>query len=321
MSLSNQQIASLIQKAQIDTALGGVVAPQQRREFIDLSIQQTAILQVLRVIQNIQSSFELHDIMLGDPVTVSGTEGTAPADADVTTPTITKPVLQPSEIIAAFDVTFDMIRQNITQTDPTSTEYDGSDLNRALNNLFSKRMGKDIVLMAFQGDTSITGSTRMDKALKHMDGFTKLLSNDSTVHDVSHPADPTYAGSTGLFSTMLNALPKDYREDRSQLSYFVSQNALDSYEDEITDRATAGGDQVMFGDREITRYKRIAVRPVYGFPDNKAILTMNRNLSIGYGRRMEFGIDVYNRSRTVEVTITGDVDAEIVRGDAAVLAS
>lgn len=308
MAMSNEELERLIQKAQITTALGGIVAPQQANEFIDMSVDQTAVLDSIRTETGITSSLELHDISLGEPVTVDAVEGAAPAEADVTVPTVVKKILKPTEKIAAFDLTFDEIRKNI----------EGEGFNDTLNMLFSKRMGKDLVLGAFNGDKATVGTTRLAKALRMFDGFGKLLDADASVHDFVIPANPTYSGADGVFSGMIRQLPKDYRDDRAALAFYVSQNVLDAYEDEITARQTAAADAVMFGNDAVTRYKRIAIIPVFGKPDDEIELTVRRNLAIGFGKEMTFGIDTYQRRRMVEVTITYEADVNYVRGDAVV---
>jgi len=76
--LSNEELVAQLRKAAITTALGGLVSPQQAREFIDLSVDQTAILNEIRTESDIQVAMELHDWFLSEPVTVSGTEATEP---------------------------------------------------------------------------------------------------------------------------------------------------------------------------------------------------------------------------------------------------
>lgn len=307
----DQALGELLLKAQISTSLGGLVAPQQAREFIDMSVEQTAPLRRMRVVTGIVRSYELHDISLGEPVLRPAVEGTAPDASDVSAPTITQRVLQPRPVRADFDVTFDMIRQNI----------EGEGLNATLNRLFSKQFGKDIVYVAFNGDTAYdpTDTTPKGKATRALDGLLKQLGADADVHVYTIPSTPIYSGSNGVFSSMIKLLPKDYRDDRSALAFFVSQNVLDAYEDEIADRQTTTADAVMFGSADVSRYKRIEIVPVYGLPDNKIILTVQRNLVVGFGRDMQVGMDVYNRKGVVEVTIRTDVDVSYIRGDAVVL--
>jgi len=307
----DQALGELLLKAQISTSLGGLVAPQQAREFIDMSVEQTAPLRRMRVVTGIVRSYELHDISLGEPVLRPAVEGTAPDASDVSAPTITQRVLQPRPVRADFDVTFDMIRQNI----------EGEGLNATLNRLFSKQFGKDIVYVAFNGDTAYDpmDTTPKGKATRALDGLLKQLAADADVHVYSIPSTPTYSGSSGVFSAMIKLLPKDYRDDRSALAFFVSQNVLDAYEDEIADRQTTTADAVMFGSADVSRYKRIEIVPVYGLPDDKIILTVQRNLVVGFGRDMQVGMDVYNRKGVVEVTIRTDVDVSYIRGDAVVL--
>src|SRR5690554_5186815 len=98
----DQALGELLLKAQISTSLGGLVAPQQAREFIDMSVEQTAPLRRMRVVTGIVRSYELHDISLGEPVLRPAVEGTAPDDSDVSAPTITQRVLQPRPVRADF---------------------------------------------------------------------------------------------------------------------------------------------------------------------------------------------------------------------------
>ena len=69
-----------------------------------------------------------------------------------------------------------------------------------LNNLFSKRVGKDVVLMAFMGDTALPADSRVNKALRHLDGYIKRFGTDASVHDYTIPGAPTYTGKGGVFS-------------------------------------------------------------------------------------------------------------------------
>jgi len=73
-----------ILKAQIDTAtVPGLVSSQDVEEFIDLTREQTAILQEIRVESDIRKSLNLDTLTLGEPVVIAGVEGTEPAAGDI----------------------------------------------------------------------------------------------------------------------------------------------------------------------------------------------------------------------------------------------
>ncbi len=218
--LSNKELLQIL-KAQITTGLGGLASPQDTEEFIDLSVEQTRVLQAIRVETGIKTSINLDALDLGEPAMVAASEGQAPADADVVTPTHTRKTLQPVSVIAAYDVTFDYIKKNI----------EGERINETLNRIFAKRWGKDTVQLIFMGDTANTGTTRTDKLLKILDGFVKQALNDANVNDYTIPASPSYRDQ--VFPGMLKLLPKDYKDQREDLAYFVSANVYDAYADEI----------------------------------------------------------------------------------------
>jgi hypothetical protein len=317
MPQSNKELLQ-ITKDLIDTNVGGMVEPADAEEFIDLAVDQTDVLAIISVMTSIRKKQNVDTISIGEPVIRKRTEGQDTADEDISDVNSDRKTLDPVEFSAYFDVTFQWLRRNIM-----------GDLNREnwdralqkLNDLFAKRIGKDAVLVLFSGDTSNSGTTAKDKALKLFDGFVTLAEADSTVHDYTIPADPTWAGSGAVFSEMIKLLPKDYRDERDQLAFFVSNNVLDDYEDEIADRETAAADAVMFGSSEVNTYKRIKIIPVYGFPDDTVILTLTANLYAGWGVQMETFNEVKPRKKggCIEVTINSELDAAYAVGDALVL--
>jgi len=312
-TLTNEQIVELFKSA-ISTSMEGQISPQQVREFIDMTIEATGVLQEIRVETDIVKSLELFPWALGDPAMVLASEGTAPADADVVTPTISKKTLTPVEVLLAFDLTFSYLRKNIR----------GTSLNEDLNKIFAKRYGKDLVMTLFRGDTSLAADTRKNKALRCRDGFVAKALADADVHDVVINSED-YVGE--VFPDMMDALPSDYRDQRDELAFFVSANVNDGYARQIGARQTAGGDLVLFGgagNRKYHKYLDIDVIPVFGMNhdgNEYIMLTLKENLVAGFGQDMEIGRDVYNRQRKVEVTITAEFDNTILVPDAVALGS
>ena len=306
--MSNEELIEVL-KAHIDTSdPSGIASAQDAEEFIDLAVEQTQVLGMIRVETGIRSAFNLDNMALGEPVTVKATEGTAPDPADVVAVTRTRKALTPQEVIAAFDVTFSFLRKNIER----------GRVNETLNRIFAKRFGKDIVLMAFMGDTSNIGSTRTDKALKAIDGFVTQASTDPAVHSYTIPASPNY--STTVFPSMLGLLPKDYRDQREDLAFFVSADVYDAYAAEIGSRATALGDMLLAGPwSQNLSFMGVKLIPVFGLDTGNILLTLKENLVVGFGQELTVGRDIDNRERLLKVTLTAEVDAKYVVGDALVI--
>ena len=307
-------------KAQIDTSvLAGTVSATDAAEFIDLARDQTQILDVIRVETGIRKSLNLDTLTLGEPVVIAGVEGSEPADGDVVAAGRSRATLTPTEILAAFDVTYSWLRKAITHAARGISETEGRNrAMQALNNLFSKRFGKDVVLIAFNGDKALPDDTRTNKALRVLDGFIVQMQADATVQDYTIPGSPSY--NSQVFPSMLNAMPKDYKDDRDELGFFVSANVYDAYAMEIGSRATALGDMLLAGpwQRNLS-YLGIKLYPVFGLADGKIILTPQENLAVGFGQDMTQESERKPRARKVEVTITAEMDAKYSVGDAVVL--
>jgi len=301
--ISNEQLLEIL-KAQITTGLGGLASAQDAEEFIDLAVEQTAILQKIRVETGIRTSMNLDALDLGEPAMVAAAEATVPSSDDIIAPTHIRKTLQPLEVISAYDVSFSFLRKNR--------------VNESLNRIFAKRFGKDTVQLIFSGDNSITDTDRTSKLLKILDGFVQQALDDTTVHDYTIDASPSYT--TEVFPGMLALLPKDYKDQRELLAFFCSANVYDAYADEIGSRATALGDMVLVGKYgEALTYKGIQLLPVWGLDDGRILLTLRNNLAVGFGQEMTVGRDINYRQRLVEVTITAELDCKFVVGDAVVL--
>lgn len=303
--MTNEQILKAI-----TTAGGvGIAAPQDAQEFIDLAVEQTQVLQKIRVETGIKSSMNIDSLLLGEPVIVSETEGTAVGAGDVIDPARVRKALTPLPVVAAFDVSFSFLRRNI----------EGERVNESLNRLFAKRFGKDLVLGAFMGDSATAGTTRTAKALRTTDGFVKQMLADATVNDVVIGATPNYSGT--VFKGILGAMPKDYRDQRDDLLFFVSSDVYEAYAAEIGARATALGDLTLAGKwgEGALSYMGVPLCPVFGLATGRIVLTLGQNLCIGFGNEMTVGRDVDNRAGLVKVTIRADYDVKFAVGEAIVL--
>jgi len=157
--LTQEQLMQLIQKAVITTADGALQPAQSVDQFISFTVDQTQLLQQVRTERGIVNSLEINAIDLGDPVLAKAVEATAPTN--VGKPSFPKVTLKPVEAIAAFDLSFSWLRKNVRR------ESANEDINRE----YARRIGKDMMLVGMQGDTTNVGTTATDKALR----FSKVL--------------------------------------------------------------------------------------------------------------------------------------------------
>jgi len=308
--MTNEEMLKIL-KATFDTSASGLASPQDSDSFISMAVDQSGVLGSIRNETGIITSLNLDNLQFGEPFLVSDTEGAEPAAADVVAPTNNRKSLTPVECIAAFDVTFSNLRRNIMK----------NRLNEYLNQEASKRVGKDSVLVAFSGDTTLDTSTRTNKAKRILNGFITQAIADSTVHDVTF--NKLTEKPTTVFGRMLKALPKDYADQIDMLGYYVSTEMYLEYAEEIGARQTAAADLILFGPSspKPLYYMGIPIYPVYGQSTDYAELTIRDNLAVGYGQEMTVGRDIDNRAGLVKFTIRLGIDAKFVLGDALVLAT
>lgn len=306
--MTNEEILQVL-KATFDTSASGIAAHQDPNEFISMMVDQTSVLGSLQTIDGIQTSYGLDSLVFGEPMFIKDTEGSAPGDADIIVPTHEQNKLVPVDVVGAVDLTFANVRRNIMK----------GRLNQYLDEQLSIRGGKDSVLIAFNGDTSLSATTRTNKALRVTDGFIKLAKADANVHDVAF--NKTTEKASTIFGRMLKKLPKDYADQIDLLGFYVSTDLYLSYAQEIGERQTASGDMVLFGQSKPgpLYYMGIPVYPVYGMSTDDVLLSVRSNLAIGYGFQMTIGRDVSNRDGKIQITVRMAMDANYVLGDAIVL--
>lgn len=304
--MTNEEIAQLISKG-IVLNTGGIVNPREAQEFVDMTVDQTALLREIRVETGIIKSLDINNITIGSPVLRKGVELQAAVTTDPSFPKLT---LTPVEATAAFDISYSWLRKNVRR----------ESANEDLNRVYAKRVGKDMIILLHSGDITTSGSTPALELLKIFDGWLTRIDDDNTVHDVVIGSSDTFAGGGGIFDKMLKKMPKDYRDAREDLIYLVSQADADAYEAEIEKRETNRGDEAMLDGVRNLRFRGIKVMPVFGYPSAKPILTLKENLVAGFGQEITVYQQNFHRQRKVEVTMTLEIDGGYLLGDAIVIA-
>lgn len=326
---TNEELVQVLQKAQILAAGGGIATAEDAAEFVNLMQDQTDFLGQIRVENDIENGLNLHSWELDGNVTVPDDEGVTPPADDIIDVPRRKNLLQPVPVKSMFDIGFTFLRTNILSRARNQTGAPGDDrggdsdeaiVEQALNDLFAQRMGKDITEMAWFADTAVVVPAPADptyrnlKMLSAFDGLFKKFGADPDIITIATPGDLGQPGGTTYrehFRAMLALLPEDYKQDRRDLRFFLSYNNKDNYEDEIAERGTALGDRVVTGVEDLT-WRSIPLFPPYKFGDVNIVLTHRRNIAVGFGRTISFGVDIDNRAGLIKVTIRAQVDSHFV---------
>lgn len=295
-----KDLLAMVRKA-VETSSGGQLTTEQAKKFFDTVVQQDEFISKIQTVNMTSSTYQLNTIGVASRVMRGAAEGTAPEDTVGVT--ITPRTLTTKEVILPFDVTFSFLEENI----------EGGNAKTLLNTLFAKSFKNDTLDLAINGDES-----SQDNFLKMNDGWLTIADDDSTVHDYTIAASPTWKT---VFSGMLALMPTKWRGNVSELCFLVAPDVEQAYRDELGARNTALGDSMIVDNRG-SQYNGITIVPCPFMPGGaspKVLLTKYQNLAIGIGRDMRFGSQIQERKRVIEYTITAKIDFNYVSGDMIVL--
>lgn len=248
--MDNQALINKITTTELSA--GGLMLPEQFDRFVDLTIDESVMLKMVRVERRSKPRGEIDKLNIGQPVTESATEN---ADTgNVYNPTFSKVEYTVKKVRSAFDLSTEALRENI----------EGENFRETLMNSFAKRIATDLELLAIQGDTVkyANDNTPLGRLLKRLDGW--YVQTNTGCNYVDAGGAPV---SKELFSKMIKALPTKYRQAYGDLRFFVSPTVYQDFVDTLSDRATALGDAALSGATPVTVYG-IPVIPVPMIPEN-----------------------------------------------------
>lgn len=228
----------LIQKA-VDMAAiasGGEMNPKQADKFIDLTVDESVLLKMVRVEVVDNPRGELDFLNIGEPVSENAAENPESQlfAGTIYDPDFTSVTYGVSKLRSAFNITKEAEQANIER----------SQIRNRVMGSFAKRMSTDLELLSIQGDSSLptgAGASRLNRLLNLYDGW-------DVQSDSGHIVD---AGGTNisamLFSAMIKAMPRKYLKMYDQLKFLVSATAWQNYAEELSERNTNLGDAVLNG--------------------------------------------------------------------------
>ncbi len=291
-------------------AAGGLMTPEQAEKFIDLTVDQSKMLKMVRVHRATRHSGEFPKLQIGQPVTEDAS--LTPVEETVSGDIFDKVSFAVKKLRSALDLPKDVLEDNIERENFQDT----------IMGAIAKRVATDHELLCIMGDTTAysADNTKLGRLLRTLDGWHKQTSTG--VHIVDAEGQPV---SRTLFSKAIRALPSQYKLDRSQLRFFVSPSVYQDYADQLADRPTAEGDRVLSGAGEIRVYG-VPLAEIPMIPENLGAtqsltfvwLTIPANFVYVVLREFEVHWDFRPRKDAYENTTYSRIDCCIENKDAIV---
>lgn len=310
-----QQVRGMgpIESRAIDSALfvtGGGLEPEVADQFIDFLVEKQAALSRVQVRRMMNNQGHTDELTVTARKMRKAAEGTPPTVANAVG--TVRRTLTTVETIWGEDITLTFLEDNI--------ERRGAEAHIA--RMLATAYGNDANDLAWNGSEAETG----DDFLSINDGWISLATADGNVNEVDLD-DSAYASSnvtaTWVLQQAIQAMPFRFK-GRDDLTFFVPVRFAEQYADELSQRETGLGDQVVVNGFPAMRYFGRPVVPephLYNDNGDKLMLTPTGNLFFGIQRQMTVDSEWQPRKRVVEYTMTMRTDYQYATGSAIVLVS
>jgi hypothetical protein len=267
---------------------GGLLSPQQAREFLRILIDESVLLKEANNQTSLSPKFEVPRISFGNRILRPGVEGTRLTEGNRTKPTTGLVTLSTNLFKGEVPVSDELFEDNIERDALADT----------IMVMIAEAVGRDVEEYAIKSDTARTSLDGADaSALGEFEGLIKQF---QTGLPAAHKIDATSLTSYDqLFRNMIAALPARYRRDPTALRFYVPVKHNDGYQSELAGRGTP------LGDTNVTENLRLKLAfrgvPVVPIPlmtgistingseidyDSFCMLTHPLNLYVGWHRRI-----------------------------------
>jgi HK97 family phage major capsid protein len=211
---------------------GGLLNPEQQQEFVKIIRANRDFIGRCRRVEMTNPHKEIDEMMVGQPISERALENTY--SGNTSRPSFGKINLEAKKIKSSWNVTSEAGQRNI----------EGSNFERSVMEVFSSRIGADIELLGFQGDTNSANNL-----LKTLDGWGKQS-------EEAHILDADGASLTkDIFAHAIRRMPDEYVNDPG-LAWIMSRKLEIDWLDQVANRQTVQGDAALNGS---------GVKP-YGYP-------------------------------------------------------
>jgi len=236
---------------------GGLMLPEQTNKFIDLTLEYSSMLKMVRVERKTNARGELDTLNVGDVVSEGATEepvgnavGDSPPTDEEVKPDFAKLDYTMKKIRSLFDMSTESLLDNIEAEQTLQAQADGSvageptgSFRDTIMQAYAKRISSDLELLAIKGDSTIVSTaTKLLRLLKSNDGWDVITSTGC------HYVDAGYKNvSIKLFGDMLASLPAPYLKAIKDLRWFVGPRLYIKWMTDLAARLTVAGDQALLG--------------------------------------------------------------------------
>ena len=188
---------------------GGLLNPEQSARFLDYMFDATVIGKVARTVRMKSDTTEIDRMGVGEKLMKLASEGddTNSENAGVT---FSKISLTTKKLRLDWELSTESLEDNI----------EGADLEDHIARLMATQAGNDIEDVVLNGNTALSS----DKLYKAFDGAVKL--SKANGHVVDAGGDTI---SRAVFNDALKALPRKYKQRRTDLRFLSGSNLIQDY--------------------------------------------------------------------------------------------
>ncbi len=187
---------------------GGLLNPEQSARFLDYMFDATVIGKVARTVRMRADTTEIDRMNVGEKLMKLATEGDdTGANSAVT---FSKISLTTKKLRLDWELSTESLEDNI----------EGADLEDHIARLMATQAGNDIEDVLLNGDTDLSS----DSLYKAFDGVVKKAKTNAHVVDAGGAAI-----TRAVFNSALKALPRKYKQRRTDLRFLSGSNLIQDY--------------------------------------------------------------------------------------------
>ena len=187
---------------------GGLLNPEQSARFLDYMFDATVIGKVARTVRMRADTTEIDRMNVGEKLMKLATEGDdTGSNAAVT---FSKISLTTKKLRLDWELSTESLEDNI----------EGADLEDHIARLMATQAGNDIEDVLLNGDTDLSS----DSLYKAFDGVVKKAKANAHVVDAGGAAI-----TRAVFNSALKALPRKYKQRRSDLRFLAGSNLIQDF--------------------------------------------------------------------------------------------
>ena len=187
---------------------GGLLNPEQSARFLDYMFDSTVIGKVARTVRMKSDTTEIDRMSVGEKLVKLATEGDNTGVNSAVT--FSKISLTTKKLRMDWELSTESLEDNI----------EGADLEDHIARLMATQAGNDIEDVILNGDTTLSS----DALYKSFDGVVKKAKTSGHVVDAEGAAL-----TRAVFNSALKALPRKYKQRRTDLRFLAGSNLIQDY--------------------------------------------------------------------------------------------